>query len=142
MLACVIPAPSRRRGRIEQRLQRGVWHRPYEVDGRGSELLQGLHHALALHDLAAIADDDAEHGPAVEMLGDEPFGGRWKKRECGCKFVGTVCYVVAVVAQDLTGLFQRMHEHSAHDDRPDGMQTELERRHDSEVAAATAQSPK
>jgi hypothetical protein len=135
MLTRVVPAPAPWRGRIEKRLESRVRDGADQVDRRSADLLEGLDDACTLVEVAAVADGDTEHCASAKLVGHERFGRSGEERDGGGEFVRSRVDVVAVEAQHVRRVVQRVHQHAAGDYWPHLVDAELERGHDTEVAA-------
>jgi hypothetical protein len=76
----------------------------------------------------------------MQLAGEDRRGRHRHAAQHGSQLVGSLGHDLAVTAQVLGGLLQRLQDHAA-DDVPHRVHAELERGDDAEVAAAAAQRP-
>ena len=136
-----VVVPAVRDGRVEHRLQRGVRLRLEQVDDRGAELLQRPHHLDPVLGRAGVAGPDHHDRLAVHVLGQERQRRSHPQVEDRRQLIGRRGDELAVEAQHLAGILERMEDRSGEHDRPHGVKPVLERGNDAEVAAAAAEAP-
>src|SRR5205085_10909799 len=90
---------------------------------------------------AHVAGSDLHDGDAVEALRDGGEGGSAAQRDHGSQLVGGVDEEVAIEAQHLRRLVGPVDDGPAQDQGSHLVETVLEGRHHSEIAAASAQPP-
>ena len=135
-------APAVRRGRVEHRLHRHVGHRRHEVEQRRAARPQRREHPLALRLLAAPADADDRHGPALQLGRVGRLRRRRQQHGEDHQLVGRPgLHQVAARAQRRARPVPRVDERAGEHERADAVRAELEPRHDREVPAAAAQRP-
>ena len=121
----------RRVGLVQHHLARAIRHWPHEVGDGPSEPARRRQDLLAVLDGPVVAEDQREDGHAL---------GRGQQPAVGLRLVGQPGAEVAVEAQHLAGLVQRV-DHEPAQDLRHRMEPIFEGRDDAEVAAAAPQRP-
>ena len=126
---------------VEQLLQLDVRQRPDQVGHHRAERAEGLDHVRTLRRIAGPADGDG--GDLLEVPLDRQERRRWRGGEVDqrAQLVGRIGDVVAPAGDDLGGVLAGVEHDPAEDGGADGVERQLQRRHDAEVAASAAERP-
>ena len=130
-----------RHQRVEHRLQRQVRLGLEPIDDRVAELFQRPDDLGPVLGRPGVARAHHDYRLAVHVLGQERQWRRELELEDRRELVGRGGRDLAIEAQYLRRVFERVEDRPGEHDRPDRMQAVLERRDDAEVTAAAAHSP-
>ena len=116
-------------------------HRPEQVHDRIAQLAQRGDHLGALRLGARIARAERDQRAVAERLGDLRQRGQVQEPGDRSDLVGNVPCPVAVAVKDLSGALVRGVDDASGEDLRELDQPELDRGHDPEASAPTAQRP-
>ena len=136
-----VVVPAVRDGRVEHRLQRGYGFGSSTSTIGVPNSFSGPHHLDPVLGRAGVAGADHHDRLAVHVLGQERQRRREPQVEDRRQLVGRRGDELAVEAQHLAGVLERVEDRPGQHDRPDRVQPVLERGDDAEVAAAAADAP-
>ena len=136
-----VAVPAVRHEGVEHRLQGRVGLGLEQVDERAAELLERADDLGTLVRRSRVTGADHHHRLAPHLLRHE---GEWRwdrELEDRRQLVGRIGDELAVEAQHLGRVGQRVEDRPREHGRADGMKSVLERGDDPEVAAAAADAP-
>ena len=126
---------------VEHRLQRQVRLGLEPIGDRVAELLERAQDLGPVLGRPGVAGGHHDYRLAVYVLGQERQWRRELELDDRRELVGRGSGELAIEAQYLRGVVERVEDRPGEHDRPDRVQAVFERRDDAEVTAAAAHSP-
>jgi hypothetical protein len=128
-------------GRVERALKLDVRCGPDQVEERSPVSAERAKHLLTLLERPGIAGADHHHCAPVQMFGYARYRRGGAKPHDRAELVGSLADEIAVKAEDLSNISRIPEDGPRQNNGPDGVEAELERGDDAEVAAAPSQRP-